>query len=304
MLPASIRKNGQLYLMLLLPIAYIVIFKYVPMYGIQIAFKQYISVLGFWDSPWVGFHHFEKFVHHYKFTELLMNTLVLSVYNLSVNFVVPIALALMLSNSPWLKFKKTTQMVSYAPHFISTVVMAGIVIQFLAPRGGLINRIIGLFGIEPVSFMTNPQYFKTIYVVSDIWQHAGWGSILFIAALSAIDPGLHEAAVVDGANKWQRMRYIDIPGIMPTTVIVLILSLGQVMNIGFEKAFLLQNDLNLQSSEIIPTYVYKVGMMGYGGAAPDFSFATAVGLFNSVINFILLVAVNQWARTFSDTKLW
>ena len=295
------RMNWQLHLVMLLPLIYLIVFKYVPMYGSQIAFREFMAAKGVWRSDWVGLRHFRKFFSSYQFWTVVKNTLGLSVYQLVAGFPIPIILALALNNAEARAYKKTVQMATYAPHFISTVVMAGIILRFLSPHTGIVNHILKAFGLLPVAFMADPAWFKTVYVVSGIWQSAGWGTIIYLAALSGIDLTLHEAAIVDGASKLQRTRYIDVPGIMPTAVILLILNTGRIMNVGFEKVFLLQNPLNLTSSEIIQTYVYKVGL---ASPLPDYSFATAIGLFNSVVNLLLLVAVNAAARRLGETSLW
>ena len=298
---ARARKNYQLYLILLLPLLYFVIFHYVPMYGAQIAFRRFLAVEGILGSPWVGLDFFVKFFQSFQFGRVVGNTVGISVYTLAAGFPVPILLALMLNNSSLPRFRKTVQMVTYAPHFISTVVLVGLILQFLSPRFGAINQLIKALGMEPVLFMGEPAFFKSIYVWSGVWQNAGWGTIIYLAALAGIDPTLHEAAIVDGASKLQRTVHIDVPGILPTAIIILILNMGQLMNVGFEKVFLMQNALNLQASEIIQTYVYKIGI---AASLPNYSYGAAIGLFNSVINFVLIVIVNGIARRVGDTSLW
>ena len=295
------RKNYQLYLILLLPLLYFVIFHYVPMYGAQIAFRRFLAVEGILGSPWVGFQFFVKFFQSFQFGRVVGNTVGISLYTLVAGFPVPILLALMLNNSSLPRFRKTVQMVTYAPYFISTVVLVGLVIQFLSPRFGAINGVIKALDMEPVLFMGEPGFFKSVYVWSGVWQNAGWGTIIYLAALASIDPTLHEAAIVDGASKLQRTVHIDVPGILPTAIIILILNMGQLMNVGFEKVFLMQNALNLQASEIIQTYVYKIGI---AASLPNYSYGAAIGLFNSVINFVLIVIVNGIARRVGDTSLW
>lgn len=295
------RKNYQLYLILLLPLLYFVIFHYVPMYGAQIAFRRFLAVEGILGSPWVGFQFFVKFFQSFQFGRVVGNTVGISLYTLAAGFPVPILLALMLNNSSLPRFRKTVQMVTYAPYFISTVVLVGLVIQFLSPRFGAINGVIKALDMEPVLFMGEPGFFKSVYVWSGVWQNAGWGTIIYLAALASIDPTLHEAAIVDGASKLQRTVHIDVPGILPTAIIILILNMGQLMNVGFEKVFLMQNALNLQASEIIQTYVYKIGI---AASLPNYSYGAAIGLFNSVINFVLIVIVNGIARRVGDTSLW
>lgn len=297
----EIIRNYQLFLMLVVPVAYIVIFHYVPIYGAQIAFKNFRAVDGIWKSPWIGFKHFIKFFQSYHFARVLRNTLIISIYSLIAGFPVPIILALSLHNSVYVRFKKIVQMTTYAPHFISTVVMVGIIIQFLSAKTGIANTIIKAAGGEAVVFLGEAKYFSSIYVWSGVWQHAGWGTIIFLAALSSVDPTLYEAAIVDGADKFRRILHIDIPSILPTIVILLILNVGRIMGVGFEKVFLLQNPVNLEASEIIATYVYKVGL---AASVPRYSFGAAVGLFNAVVNFILLISVNQVAKKLSATSLW
>lgn len=293
--------NGDLYLLVLLPVLYYLIFKYYPMYGAQIAFRDYSPVKGIMGSPWVGWKHFTAFINSYNFDTVFFNTIFLSLYNLAVNFPIPIILAISLNYCLNIRFKKTVQMVTYAPHFISTVVICGMIVQFLSPRNGEINMILSLFGAEPVNFMGYPEYFKSIYVWTQVWQQAGWSSIIYLAALSGIDPSMHEAAIVDGADIIHRIFRIDLPSIMPTMIILLILNLGRVMQIGFEKALLLQNPLNISSSEIIQTYVYKVGL---AAAIPNYSYSAAIGFFSSAINLALLVTVNRIAKKLGEVSLW
>lgn len=295
----QIIKHWQLYLVILLPVAYIIVFYYVPMYGVQIAFRDYMPGEGFLESPGVGLKHFKAFISAHNFWTILGNTLGISIYTLIAGFPMPIILALFLNEMGNQKFKRTIQTITYAPHFITTVVMVSIIIQFMSPRVGVINNFIELLGGERINFMAVPQYFKSIYVWSGVWQSTGYSSIIYLAALASVDQALHEAATIDGATRFQRMWYIDIPGIMPTAVILLILSMGGIMNVGFEKIFAMQNSLNFSTSEVISTYVYKLGIQ-----RANFSYATAVGLFNSVINLILLLTVNQIAKRTSETSLW
>lgn len=294
----KILSNYQLYLFLLPALIYFIVFHYVPMYGVLIAFKDFVATKGIMGSPWVGFKHFERFFESYQFWTLIKNTLGLSVTQLIVGFPLPIFLALMLNQIRSEKYKRFVQTVVYAPHFISVVVLAGMIYVFFS-NNGLINNLILIFGGEPISFMAKPEWFKPLYIASGVWQETGWAAIIYLAALAGVSPELHEAAVMDGANKWQRIFHVDIPAIMPTAVILLILSVGNIMNIGFEKAYLLQTPMNQPAAEIIPTYVYKMGLQ-----QAQYSFAAAVGLFNSVINLILLVAVNKFAKKLSGTGLW
>lgn len=299
---SDVTKRWQLLLMLIIPVAYIAIFNYGPMYGILLAFKKFNARAGIWGSQWVGFANFEKFFTSYQFGRTLKNTLVISIYSLLASFPVPIILALALHCSKGKRFKKIVQMTTYAPYFISTVVMCSIVLQFLSPKFGIVNFFIRLFGGEEISFMTSESAFKHIYVWSGIWQNTGWNAIIYIAALSSVDPQLHEAAIVDGASRWQRVLHVDIPGILPTCVILFIMNFGQLMSLGYEKMLLLQNSQNLAASEIIATYMYKVGLAAEG--LPNYAYSTAINLFNSVINLILLVTINKVSKKVSDTSLW
>lgn len=294
--------SWQLYVFLLPAMLYFVVFRYVPMAGVQIAFKEYVAPLGIWGSPWVGFEHFQRFFSTTDFWMILKNTVVLNVYNLIVGFPIPIILALMLNQTRNLKFKKVVQTTIYAPHFISVVVIAGMIKIFLSPSTGIINMFIQAIGMDPVFFMAQPEYFKTIYVISDVWQNAGYSTIVYMAALAAVGPELHESALVDGATTFQRIRYIDFPSILPTAITLLILNAGRMLTIGFEKIYLLQNELNRSSSEVISTYVYKVGFGAVTGL-PDFSYAAAVGLFESIVSLIILLVVNKLAAKYSETSV-
>lgn len=293
------KNNWRLYVLVSPVIAYFIVFEYMPMYGLQIAFKNFIATKGIWGSPWVGFKHFERFFESYYFWALIKNTLGISLLSLIFGFPAPILLALLINETRHRLFQRVVQTVTYAPHFLSTVVLVGMVMMFLSPKNGLINQMIVWFGGEPISFMTEPSWFKTIYVSSGIWQQMGWSSIIYLAALTGIDPQLHDAARVDGAGRLQRIWHINLPGIMPTVVILLILNVGSVMSVGFEKVFLMQNSLNIESSDVISTYVYRTGIVG-----AQYSFSAAVGLFNSLINFVLLVLVNSIARRMKQTSLW
>lgn len=293
-----LKKSWVCYLFILPMLLYVIIFNYVPLYGIQLAFKDYRVTDGIWGSAWVGFEHFKTFFESYQFWDLLWNTLALSLYSLIAGFPLPILFALLLNYVTHTRFKKTAQMAAYAPHFISTVVFCGMILIFLA-SDGIINQFLMLFGIDPVDFLGNPENFRHIYVWSGVLKGIGWGSIIYISVLASVGMDLHEAARVDGASKFQRMIYIDLPSIVPTMVIMLIMRCGDIMNIGFEKAFLLQNSVNLPYSEIISTYVYKIGIQG-----GQFSYSTAIGLFNNIINLILLLSVNWIAKKVSNISLW
>ena len=280
-------------------IIYILIFNYMPLAGLQIAFKDFVATKGIWGSEWVGFKYFQQFFSSPMFWKLLKNTLVISLYQLVFSFPIPIILALILNYTPNQKLKKITQTATYAPHFISTVVLVGMMFVFFDPAAGIGTTILKGFGMNNPQVLTDPASFPHLYVWSAIWQTTGWSSIIYIAALSGVSPELHEAAIADGASKLQRIIYIDIPMLIPTAVILLILNCGNIMNLGFEKVYLMQNPVNMQFSEIISTYVYKRGLKDM-----QYSFATAVGLFNSVINFALLFSANQLSRKFGETSLW
>ena len=292
-----LKKNWVCYLFILPMLIYVIIFNYIPMYGIQLAFKDYRVADGIWGSAWVGLKHFKTFFESYQFKDLLWNTLSLSLYSLIAGFPMPIIFALLLNYITNVKLKKVVQMVTYAPHFISTVVYCGMILIFLS-SDGVINQLLKLIGIDSVAFLTNPSNFRHIYVWSGVLQNIGWGSIMYISVLTSVDPTLHEAATVDGATRFQRLLHIDLPAIVPTMVIMLIMRAGEIMDLGFEKAFLLQNNINLDYSEIIATYVYKIGIQG-----GQFSYSSAIGLFNNVINMVLLVVVNKIAKKVSDVSL-
>ncbi|MEW4369949.1 ABC transporter permease [Paenibacillus kandeliae] len=294
-----ISRNWELYLLIAPAFLYFLIFHYGPMYGIQIAFKNFMPARGITESPWVGFDHFIRFFHSYYFWDLIKNTLTISLYQLIVGFPLPILLALAFNEIKNGWFKRTVQTVTYAPHFISVVVMAGIIVTFLSPSTGIIVKMIEWLGFASPSFLTDPAWFKTMYVLSGVWQSTGWGTIIYLAALSAVDPQLHEAAIVDGASRWRRILSINIPTIIPTITILLILNVGSILGVGFEKILLLQNPLNMSSSDVIDTFVYRTGLLNV-----QYSFSTAVGLFNSVVNAVLLIAVNQVARKTSENSLW
>ena len=293
-----LKRNWVCYLFILPMLIYVIIFNYIPMYGIQLAFKDYRVADGIWGSAWVGLKHFKTFFESYQFKDLLWNTLSLSLYSLIAGFPMPIIFALLLNYITNVKLKKVVQMVTYAPHFISTVVYCGMILIFLS-SDGVINQLLKLIGIDSVAFLTNPSNFRHIYVWSGVLQNIGWGSIMYISVLTSVDPTLHEAATVDGATRFQRLLHIDLPAIGPTMVIMLIMRAGEIMDLGFEKAFLLQNNINLDYSEIIATYVYKIGIQG-----GQFSYSSAIGLFNNVINMVLLVVVNKIAKKVSDVSLW
>jgi multiple sugar transport system permease protein/putative aldouronate transport system permease protein len=296
----QIKRGWQLYAMLFLPMLWLLVFAYIPMYGAQIAFRDYNVIAGIGGSPWVGLKHFDRFIHSYNFWPILKNTLVLNLYQLAAGFPLPILFALGLNYVMRGWFRRTVQLVTYAPYFISVVVMAGIILQVLSP-GGLVNQILGLTGVEPIHFMGEPAYWKSIYVWSGVWQTMGFNCIIFLAALTSIDPTLHEAAVIDGASKVQRIRDIDLPGIMPVIVVLFIINLGYLLSTGFEKVLLLQNPLNLSTSEVIDTYVFRVGL---DSQVPNFSYAAAIGLFKGVVGLVLIVGANEFAKRVRSPSLW
>lgn len=296
----ELKRNWSLYLLVSVPVIYLILFKYIPMYGVQIAFKDYVPAKGITGSEWVGFKHFIKFIQNYKFKDIIWNTLAISLYQLCT-FPLPIILALFLNYIKREKFKKTVQMVSYAPHFISTVVMVGILIQFLDARNGVINQLIELVGGEAQNFMAKKEYFRHIYVWSGVWQSIGYNSIIYIAALSGVSSELHEAAIIDGANIVKRIWHVDLPSILPTIAILLIMQCGSILSVGYEKIYLMQNNLNLAQSEIISTYVYKQGIIS---SIPQYSYSTAIGLFVSIINVILLLITNKIVDKMTGSSLF
>lgn len=292
-------KHWEFYAMLVPVFAIIIIFKYVPMYGLQIAFRDFRASRGIWGSEWVGWKWFIRFFNAYNAERLIVNTLVLSVQTLLFSFPVPIILALMLNQVPSRRFQRTVQTVIYAPHFISVMVLAGMLYIFLSPYGGLVNLIINALGGQSIYFMGDARWFRPVYIISGIWQDAGWGTIIYLATLSGVSTELYEAATVDGANKLRRIWHIDVPALMPTVIILLIMSFGNLMSVGFEKVLLLQTDLNKATSDVISTYVYEQGIL-----KTQYSFSTAVGLFNTAINLVLLIAVNTISRRVGDISLW
>jgi len=298
-----IKRDWELYVLMLLPLLYIIVFKYVPMYGVQIAFKDFVAKKGIVGSEWSDpfFKYFIKFFNDRNAWRVIKNTLVLSLYGLVAGFPLPIIFALSLNYLQNRKFKKTIQMVTYAPHFISTVVIVGMLLQFFATRTGIVNQMIVFLGFEEFNFLGTKGTFRHMYVWSQIWQSLGFSSIIYIATLAGIDPSLHEAAIVDGANKMQRMWHIDLPGIMPTAIVLLTLNLGRILSVGFEKVLLMQNPTNLAHSEIISTYVYKVAL---ASALPQFSYSTAIGIFQSIIGFILIISFNWLSGKLTESSLF
>lgn len=294
----QIMKHWEFYLLLLPGIILTIIFKYVPIYGVQIAFRDYNAVDGFFGSPWVGLKWFDRFFNSYNSVRMIRNTVLLSLYSILWTFPIPIILSLFINQVKSKKFQRVTQTIIYAPHFISIMILCGMLRIFLSPYGGLINVIAQAFGAkEAINFIDSAAAFRTIYIASSIWQDAGWGTIIYLATLSSVDASLHEAARVDGASTWQRIWNIDIPELIPVIVIQLIMQFGNLMNVGFEKAYLLQTSLNKETSEIIATYVYEQGML-----KAMYSFSTAVGLFNTAVNIVLLVAVNKICKKLSNVS--
>lgn len=294
----AIKRNYQIYLFLLPTLFYFLIFCYIPMAGVQIAFKEFSPGLGIWKSPWVGMEQFERFFNSYQFKTVIVNTLKISLSNLIFGFPVPILLALMINQLNFGKLKKVLQTATYAPHFISIPAVVGMIVIMLSPGGLIYNVIDKITGGDAGIPMGSAGWFSTIFVISEIWQHAGWDAIIYIASLTAVSPDLYEAAEIDGAGKLQKIRYIDIPSIMPTAVVLLIMNSGRIMSVGFEKVLLMQNPMNIPGSEIISTYVYKIGLIGM-----EYSYSAAIGLFNSIINLILILAVNGIAKKVSDVSL-
>ena len=295
----EIRKHYVLLLFVLLPLIHIMLFCYKPMYGVILAFKKYDFGLGIWGSKWVGLKHFQKFFKSYRFEQMLTNTLVINIYALLLSVPLPMGLALVLHYVNGKRLSKATHMITYAPHFISNVVMVSMLSLMLAKGSGVVNGIFRNMGLEAVDFLGKSALFKHLYVWSDVWQHNGWQAIIYIATLSSVPPELYEAAVIDGAGKLQRIRYIDIQALLPTATILLIMSCGNIMNISFEKIYLMQNSMNISASEVISTYVYKAAF-----AEGKYDYSTAINLFSSVVNFALLISVNLVARKLSDTSLF
>ena len=291
-------RNRSLYLLMLPVIIFYVLFHYKPMYGALIAFKDYSPALGFADSPWVGLDNFVRFFDGIYFWRLLRNTVLLSFYNILFGFPAPISLALLLNEVKNEKFKRLTQTITYLPHFISMIVVAGMITNFCMTTG-LFNDIIEFFGGEASPLLQNPKYYRTIYVASSIWQQVGWGSIIYLSALSGVDSQLYEAAAIDGAGKWKQLLHVTLPGITPTIVIMLIMQVGRAMSMGHEKTILLYNSATYETADIISSYVYRIGLL-----EQDWSYSTAIGLFNSVINLVLIILANRVSKKLTETSLW
>jgi putative aldouronate transport system permease protein len=297
-LRAQFARNKHVLLMLTPVVLYYLLFHYQPMYGAQIAFKDFSPVKGIWNSPWAGFKHFLTFFNSYYAERVIWNTILLNLYDIVLGFPAPIVLALLLNEIKNNLFKGSIQTITYLPHFISLVVVSGIILDFLA-RDGVANQLLGFAGVEPIPFMLLAEWFRPVYVVSGIWQNVGWASIIYLAALSGINPELYEAAKVDGAGRWRQMLNVTLPGLAPTIVIMLILRLGRMMDIGLEKVLLLYNPSTYSTADVISTFVFRKGMLEM-----SYSYSTAVELFNSVINFTMLVLVNRMSRKISDSSLW
>lgn len=289
-------------LLLFIPtILYFTIFEYGPMFGILVAFKEYNLFRGVWESPWVGFKYFELFIfENPDFLKLLRNTFLLGFYSLLFAFPAPIILALLLNELRNVIFKRFVQSISYIPHFLSNVIVVGMVLMFLSPDNGLLNQLLDkMFGTEPIYFMSIPELFRSVYVSSGIWQGIGWGSIIYLAAIAGIDPHLYEVASIDGAGRWKQMRHVTLPGIAPVIIIMLIFNIGGLLGTGFEKVYLLATPLVYETADIFSTYTYRIGLEN-----GNFSYATAIGTFNSIVSFILMIGANYVARKTQETSLW
>lgn len=290
--------NKYVYLMAIPMVVYFILFHYMPMYGIVIGFKDFSPRIGVWGSPWVGLKHFKEFFDSLYFSRTVRNTALLSLYSLLWGFPASIILALLLNEIRREKFKRCIQTITYLPHFISLVVICGLIVDFTS-TDGLFNAILSNFGVEATNWLTKPEWFRTIYIGSGVWQSIGWDSIIFLAALTGIDPSLYEAAKIDGAGRWKQMLHVTLPGLMPTIVIMLILNIGGLMSVGYEKIILLYNSLTYETADVISSYVYRKGLQG-----GDYSFSTAVGLFESIIGFTLLIIANKLSKKITEQSLW
>lgn len=297
------KRDWQLYLFMLLPVAFIVIFHYYPMLGLQLAFRKYTAKGGMWGSKWVGFDNITKFLESYQFERVVSNTVILSVYGLACTTIIPVCFALLLNTIEKARFKKVCQTIVNLPHFISIVVLVGIVNQIFNNRVGLYGSLVmNATGAYPDDLFGQLGTFRHMYIWSGVWQNFGWNSIIYIATLAGVDMQLHEAAQIDGASRVQRIWHVDLPHLKPTIITLFIMAMGNIMSVGFEKAFLMQNSLNLEHSELISTYVYRIGLSGQGKT--DFSYATAIGLFNSIVNLVLVMTANTISRKVSETSLF
>lgn len=294
----DLKINKYIYLMAIPMVVYFILFHYIPMYGIVIGFKDFSPRIGIWGSPWVGLKHFKEFFDSLYFSRTVRNTALLSLYSLLWGFPASIILALLLNEIRREKFKRCIQTITYLPHFISLVVICGLIVDFTS-TDGLFNAILSNFGVEATNWLTKPEWFRTIYIGSGVWQSIGWDSIIFLAALTGIDPSLYEAAKIDGAGRWKQMLHVTLPGLMPTIVIMLILNIGGLMSVGYEKIILLYNSLTYETADVISSYVYRKGLQG-----GDYSFSTAVGLFESIIGFTLLIIANKLSKKITEQSLW
>jgi putative aldouronate transport system permease protein len=294
----NIYKNRYIYIMLLPAITFYIIFRYIPMYGVIIAFKDFKASRGILGSPWVGFKYFKQFFDSYYFFRLIRNTFLLNFYDLIFGFPAPIILAILLNELRHDKFKRFVQSVSYLPHFISVVITVGFVVDFFA-QSGIVNNYLKLIGITPINFLIEPKWFRPLYIGSGIWQGVGWGSIIYLAAISGIDPQLYEAATIDGAGRFRKITSITIPSIIPTIIILLIFRIGGMMSVGFEKVFLMYNPSTYETADVISTFVYRSGLQ-----KAQYSYAAAIGLFNTIINFILVISANYASRVTTENSLW
>ena len=292
-------REWQLYVMLLPTLIWLIVFLYKPMYGLQIAFKDYSIFKGVANSPWIGFEHFETLFSSEQFTRALRNTIAISFYSLLIGFPVPILLALMFNEILQKKFKSTAQTIVYLPHFISSVIIAGIVITAFSPSAGIVNTIIGWFGLDPVYFLTKPEWFRPIFIGTTIWQEAGFQSIVYLAAIAGVSPTLYESAVVDGASRWQMMWKITIPSILPTILIMLIIRIGNLLEVSFEMIILLYQPATYETADVVNTFIYRQGLEG-----GRYDFAAAAGLFNAVVAFVLVMGANSISKRYSRTSLW
>lgn len=297
----QMKKDYQLYIILCPFVLFFILFAYKPMAGLVIAFKDYRVFEGVWKSPWVGLENYRVFFTSPYFVRIIRNTLLISIYSLIFAFPAPIILALLLNEAPSKKFKSVVQTCTYLPHFISAVVIVGIVTSFLSPGNGLINIIISSFGHEKIYFLSKPEYFRTIYITMGIWQGVGYGSIVYIAAIAAIDPQLYEACTIDGGGRWKQMLHVTLPGIMPTIVTMFIMQIGRIMNVSYEKIILMYQPATYETADVINSYVYR---LGFDSTVPDYSLSTAVGLFNSVIGFILVLIANKISNKVNGSGLW
>jgi len=293
------KEYWQIYVLMIPAIIAVAVFCYYPMYGAQIAFRDFKFKLGIWGSEWVGLKYFIRWVEAVNFWTLMRNTFLISFYSLIAGFPAPILLAFMLNELRNRSLKRSVQMLTYIPHFMSTVCVVGIIMMFLRPDYGILNLMINALGGESVNFIADPAYFRTIYVISGIWQEVGWGTIIYLAALSSVDTQIIEASIIDGANRLQKIIYIDFPSILPTIIILLILRCGSLLSVGYEKIYLLQNNLNMDTADVISTYVYRIGILD-----AQYSYTTAIGLFNSLINVFLLTMVNSLVKRFNGTTIW